>query len=419
MAGASVAPVSIRAFFYPEGVLLDCRDGDQPFLRISAESIDFASRTRCCCFVQPRGFLPLSFCGNEPFSYPSEIFPFLNRLINCDADQLILIVAWMVAALRRLSPMPILALVGDARSGKSFASRAIRSLIDPSSSPLLGFAGRRQTSLGKVCSENYLICLDDVGQLSGTLASELRSIRTGVPSSPIGDSFDFEAGLRASPHPILINCRSRAILHDSGLADSSIVVELAPFDCSSRRPEAELISHLEGWKSDFCSALVSGVQSGLASYSTSVTRTSSGMDDFAKFSVGALRTFQVSEQQFLDAYDRALADAQDLPSRGRDDKKLSFLDRLVAWVLSEANSDGLVFSGSASELAEKLKSDGSRSTEVPSSVSIGRWLTQESECLRKRGVVVEKEPRTSHKRAFSLSYFPELAENSEPFLQTK
>jgi hypothetical protein len=43
-----------------------------------------------------------------------------------------LVIAWIVAALRHRGPFPILVIKGEAGTGKSLFSRIVRSLVDPS-----------------------------------------------------------------------------------------------------------------------------------------------------------------------------------------------------------------------------------------------------------------------------------------------
>src|SRR5947209_8494140 len=55
----------------------------------------------------------------------------LEDVVNIDADELLLLVAWMAAALRSTGPYPVLVLTGEQGSAKSTMARLVRLLVDP------------------------------------------------------------------------------------------------------------------------------------------------------------------------------------------------------------------------------------------------------------------------------------------------
>ena len=60
-----------------------------------------------------------------------------RRFLNVRSDDdFMLVVAWLVAALRERGPYPVLVLNGEQGTGKSVFSRMIRSLVDPSAAPI-------------------------------------------------------------------------------------------------------------------------------------------------------------------------------------------------------------------------------------------------------------------------------------------
>lgn len=61
----------------------------------------------------------------------------LRQFVNVRSDEdFMLVVGWLVAALRHRGPFPVLAVAGEAGSGKSVFSRMMRSLVDPSAAPV-------------------------------------------------------------------------------------------------------------------------------------------------------------------------------------------------------------------------------------------------------------------------------------------
>ena len=82
-------------------------------------------------FRRPRGMLQL------PYPEPGGDISELREFLNVDSDEdFILLVSFIVAALRGRGPFPILILGGEQGSAKSTAEKLIRLLIDPNSAPL-------------------------------------------------------------------------------------------------------------------------------------------------------------------------------------------------------------------------------------------------------------------------------------------
>jgi hypothetical protein len=63
----------------------------------------------------------------EAGSLIEELWHFINVK---DESDFMLVVAWLVAALRQRGPFPVLVVSGEAGTGKSLFSRIVRSLVD-------------------------------------------------------------------------------------------------------------------------------------------------------------------------------------------------------------------------------------------------------------------------------------------------
>jgi len=63
-------------------------------------------------------------------------FDRLWRYVNVEAKDRVLIAGWLLSALRPDGPFPILHPVGEQGSGKSFTTRVLKELTDPSAVPL-------------------------------------------------------------------------------------------------------------------------------------------------------------------------------------------------------------------------------------------------------------------------------------------
>ena len=70
---------------------------------------------------------PIS-CFTRP---PAPLLP------NCPSrNDFVLIVAWLLAALRPLGPYPLLAISGEQGSAKTVLSKLLKALIDPNAAPV-------------------------------------------------------------------------------------------------------------------------------------------------------------------------------------------------------------------------------------------------------------------------------------------
>jgi hypothetical protein len=107
-------------------------------------------------FRRARGMSPLPYpvhggCLNE-----------LRRFVNVASEtDWILLLAWLVAALRPRGPYPILVLHGEQGSAKSTTSRVLRALLDPNTAPLRG-EPRELRDVMIAASNGWVISLDNL-----------------------------------------------------------------------------------------------------------------------------------------------------------------------------------------------------------------------------------------------------------------
>ena len=116
--------------------------------------------------------------------------PFLN--VQGDED-FVLIVSWLVAALRPKGPYPVLVLQGEAGSAKSTAVRVLRALVDPNTSPLRS-EPRETRDLMIAARNSWCIAFDNVSRLSPRLSDDLCRMATGGGFSTRQLYTDNEAG---------------------------------------------------------------------------------------------------------------------------------------------------------------------------------------------------------------------------------
>ena len=99
----------------------------------------------------------------------------LRRFVNVRTDtDFMLVVAWIVAALRDRGPYPILVVNGEAGVGKSLFTRILRSLVDPSAAPIRAVP-RDDRDLVVSASNSWVLAFDNLSKVPAWLADALGS----------------------------------------------------------------------------------------------------------------------------------------------------------------------------------------------------------------------------------------------------
>ena len=151
-------------------------------------------------------------------------------------DEFRLIVLWLLAALRAFGPYPILALSGEAGSGKSFTARLLRELIDPSGDNIMQ-PPRTDRDLIAAAKGNHVLAFDNLSVMPGDLADSMCRLATG---GDIGGRMlytDADSAAFAAQRPIIINGIPDLVTRGD-LASRAIFVRLLPIQ--RRRTEAEM-----------------------------------------------------------------------------------------------------------------------------------------------------------------------------------
>ena len=174
-------------------------------------------------------------CARDPV--PGGSLGALRQLLPLHGeDEFRLIVLWLLAALRAHGPYPILALSGEAGSGKSFTARLLRELIDPSGDNIMQ-PPRTDRDLIAAAKGNHVLAFDNLSVMPGDLADSMCRLATG---GDIGGRMlytDADSAAFAAQRPIIINGIPDLVTRGD-LASRAIFVRLLPI--KRRRTEAEM-----------------------------------------------------------------------------------------------------------------------------------------------------------------------------------
>ena len=202
--------------------------------------------------------------GMKPLPMPisggsiQALRPFLN--VRSDAD-LVLVVAWLLAALRYRGPYPVLVISGEQGSAKSTFAAILRALVDPNTSPLRALP-REDRELFIAASNGHVLAFDNVSGLPPWISDTLCRLATGGGFAVRQLYTDQDEVLFDATRPIILNGIDESATR-SDLADRAISSTLEPIPEERRRPEAELWAEFEAQRPFILGALLDGVAEGL------------------------------------------------------------------------------------------------------------------------------------------------------------
>ena len=186
----------------------------------------------------------------------------LSSFLNLPSrNDFVLIVAWLLAALRSAGPYPLLAISGEQGSAKTVLCKLLRALVDPNAAPVRALS-REERELMIAASNGHLLAFDNLSGLPHWLSDALCRLATGGSFAVRRLYTDDEEVLFQASRPILLNGIEDVITR-ADLADRAIVLALAPIADANRRPEAELWPEFEIARPRMLGVLLDGVVHGL------------------------------------------------------------------------------------------------------------------------------------------------------------
>jgi len=247
--------VSVRLAEQDGLIYLDLADEFWRCVEISATgwriAQDPAVRFRRSAGMQP---LPLPVRGGSI----EALAPFANLTSD---NNFVLVVAWLLGALRGGGPYPVLAIAGEQGSAKTVLSKFLRALIDPSVAPVRALP-RDERELFIAASHSHVLAFDNLSGLPPWLSDTLCRLTSGGAFSTRRLFTDQDEILLAAARPIILN-GIEDIVTRPDLADRAIVLMLAPIAERQRRPEHALWREFELARPHILGALLDAAAHGL------------------------------------------------------------------------------------------------------------------------------------------------------------
>jgi hypothetical protein len=209
-------PIYVRVGRDDDAVYLDLADADWRAIRIDAGgwTIDAQPRVR---FVRPKGMLPL------PLPLRGGSIEKLRDFINVRANEdFILVIAWLLAALRGAGPYPVLAVTGEQGSAKSTLMEILRLIVDPNQASLRS-PPRAPRDLFISATNAHVLAFDNLSSLPAWLSDDLARISTGAAFATRELYSNAEEKMMRAANPIALNGITDIVSRED-LADRSVFV---------------------------------------------------------------------------------------------------------------------------------------------------------------------------------------------------
>jgi phage/plasmid primase-like uncharacterized protein len=225
-----------------------------------------------------------------------ELRAFLN--VKRDAD-FVLVVSWLLAALRDRGPYPILKVWGEPGSAKSTLVEMLRALVDPNKASRRRFP-REDRDLFIAANNALVLSYDNVSHVPVWLSNSLCTLSTGGSYATRTLYTDQDEELFEAMRPVILNGIENFVTkHD--LADRIIVLELQQIPDHERRLEKEFKAEFEAARPRILGALFDIIAHGMRMLPETQEESWPRMADFAQWAT-ACETAVWSAGTFGKAY---------------------------------------------------------------------------------------------------------------------
>ena len=249
-----VHPVHLRVGDHDGRVLVDLADGQKRAVEIRPGAWRLVENP-------PVKFLRSAKALALPEPQSAGRFDQIWQVLNVRERDRVLCAGWLLSSLQPKGPFFHANFVGEQGTGKSFACRVLRSLIDPSSIPL-----RRGTteerSLWVAAANNRVLAFENLSSMPAWLSDALCALATGGGYSSRALWTDGDEAAFSAQRPVLLNGIVDVVLRPD-LAERTLRLELERIPAARRRTEEDLNREFEQMLPGLLGALLDAVADGL------------------------------------------------------------------------------------------------------------------------------------------------------------
>ncbi len=187
-----------------------------------------------------------------------QLRPFLN--IESEGH-FRLIVAWMAYSLQAAGPFPILTLRGEQGCGKSTMAQVIRSLVDPSSAPLVS-PPKNEEGLVITAKHSWVVAFDNLSRISDMFSDQLCRLATGGSFQARKLYTDSELLTISIRRPCILNGIDEVVGRED-LRNRCIVVDVPMLHDANRRTGSEFWHEFDKVRPALFCCLLDGLSTAL------------------------------------------------------------------------------------------------------------------------------------------------------------
>jgi hypothetical protein len=164
--------VHIRVAEHDDRIYLDLADNDWRAVQIGPDGWQVVTSPPVW-FRRAAGMLPL------PVPQRGGSIEALAAFLNLPApDEFVLVIAWLLAALQRGGPYPLLVIAGEQGSAKTVLTKILRGLIDPNAAPTRALP-REERDLMITANNGHILAFDNLSGLPSWLSDALCRLASG------------------------------------------------------------------------------------------------------------------------------------------------------------------------------------------------------------------------------------------------
>jgi len=366
-------PVPLRVAELEGNIYLDLNDSSRRAVEItsSGRSIVKLPPVR---FRRPNGMMAV------PAPAPRGHISNLRRFVNVKDEDFVLLVMWLIAALRPSGPYPVLALHGEQGSAKSTTARVLRALVDPSKALIRALPqNERDLMISASCS--HILAFDNISHLDPWLSDALCRLATGGGIATRKLYTDEEEIIFEAQRPVLLN-GIEDVAGNGDLLDRMLVLSLPEISEKKRKVEAVFWKEFESVRPQVLGALLRGVSAALKNLPAVKLEEKPRMADFAMWATAAECALGFKAGEFIHAYNRNRKEASDIALESSP----------VAIAVHEFMQKKNEWKGTSGELLNCLKGSGGRAWPITPK-GLSNALERSKPNLRNAGITIQRLPR--------------------------
>lgn len=294
--------VFIRVAEYEGKTYIDMCDNDWRVIEVDASGWRIIPEPPVR-FRRTSGMLPLP----EPDA--SGSIEVLRSFLNVSSKtSFILVVSWLLLALRGKGPYPVLVLLGEHGSAKSTFSRLMRLIVDPNSALLRVLREERDMFIS--ANNGHVLAFDNISNMNAAISDTLCRLSTGGSLVTRQLYTDQDEVMFNAIRPIILNGIEDVVTRPD-LADRSIFLTLDVIPDANRKLEEKLFKEFGVALPAILGALLNALSAGLRNLPETKLDRLPRMADFALFSTACETALWGTSGAFMNAYDENRASTID------------------------------------------------------------------------------------------------------------